>query len=352
MKLSKTDLLLFSFIILGTILRCIQLGFQDVNLDEQFTIMWARPGLSAVQLIINSLTIDFTPPLYYLAAHFSMLVFGATAIAIRIPSMIAGILFIPVMYYIGKEYRDDWFGLLLAGFTTVFYSFLYYSRYGRSYAMAILFFTLAFYFLLRIRNGDYTRASLWFGVFALLSVWTHLYTAIPLGIMILCLLVIERKAYSGIALFIIGSLPLLNYLFIIRDTRVAWIANQTFGLTQTQVLTHTPVYLFNYSVVIVVPILIWAIWKYRADRIIQLITVLSLVTWASMYILAKETPIIGHYAIWCVPLLLIPLLLPFYDAYKEKGWDMPFTYIILGLFILITEFIQIGFLYTAQRLAL
>lgn len=337
-------------VLVGTFLRFWALDFQILNLDEQFTVMWARPGLSAIQLIINALTIDFTPPLYYLAAHFSMLVFGATATAIRIPSTIAGILLIPVMYFVGKEYREERFGLLLAGFTTVFYSFLYYSRYGRSYAMVILFFSIAFYFLLRISKND-NRAPLWFGIFALLSVWTHLYTAIPLGIIVLYLLILERKAYGGIAVFVIGSLPLLNYLFIIRGTRVAWVANQTFGLTQMQVLTHTPLYLFNYSVVIIVPIIVWAVWKYRADRIIQLITVLSLATWASMYVLAKETPIIGHYAIWCVPLLLIPLLLPFYDAYQERGWDMPFTYLILGLFILITEFIQVGFLYTMQRLA-
>jgi uncharacterized membrane protein len=343
-NLNGQKVILVFLCIIGAILRFWNIGFQHMNWDEEWTIKFAGLGISAWDLVIKSLSTDCNPPLYYLAAHFSMFLFGETATAIRIPSAIAGILLIPVMYYIGEEYCDELFGLMMATFTTIFYNFIFYSKYGRSYSIALLFFSIAFYYFIRLLKGD-KKSSIPFGIFALLCLWTHLYTVIPIGIMILYLLY-ERKVYLyGIAITIIGSLPLLNYFTLIGATRD--LSQGNFGEPPLSVLLYTPLDIFAYSAFIIFPIILWSCWKYREDKLIQEIMIISLGTWISMMILAVKTPIILHYALWLVPGLAIAFTIPFYLAIKKR--EVYFHHYLIIMVIVILEAVQILALATIQR---
>ena len=338
------------FSIVAAILRFWNLGFQMMNNDEIWTINFVPVSMTVWQCLIHSLSTDYNPPLYYLLAHFSMVVFGETATAIRIPSAIAGVLLVPVMYYLGREYRDELFGLLLSGLTTFFYILVFYSRYGRAYSVAILFFTIAFIYFLRLVKGD-ARASVPFGIFALLCLWTHLFTVIPLGVMVLYLLW-SRKAYTGIAMMVIGALPLLNYIPLVLATRsieAAYI-EQNFGFSWWQLILLVPTDLFGYSVIFLFPILLWALWKYRSDLVIRLITAIFAATWLSMIVLSFETPIIMHYSLWCLPILLIPLLLPVHNAFLSR--KVPFTYFCIGMVVVLLESLQIVWLLNQQRISM
>jgi uncharacterized membrane protein len=341
----KIEIILISLILVGAIIRFWNIGFQYMTCDEEFTIGFSGLGITAGQIFIQSLSQDFTPPLYYLAAHLSMILFGETAEAIRYPSAIAGILLIPVMYFIGRDYKDELLGLILAGFTTIFYNFIYYSRYGRSYSLALLFFSIAFYYFMRLLKGD-KKSSIPFGIFALLCLWTHLYTAIPLGVMILYLLWEQKIYYHGLAITVIGSLPLLNYFTLINSTRA--LANSGFGETPLAVLLWTPLDIFAYSSFVIFPIIIWSLWKYRSDKLLRIISVISLVTWISMMVLAVRTPIVLHYALWLVSMLLLALLTPLYLALKEKR--IYFYHLVTVMVILILEAVQIVALVTIQRI--
>jgi uncharacterized membrane protein len=341
----RQKIILITLMGIGAILRFWNIGFQNMNWDEEWTIEFAGHGITAVQLFLKSLSTDCNPPLYYLATHFSMLVFGETATAIRIPSAIAGILLIPVMYYIGREYKDELFGLLLAAFTTIFYNFIFYSKFGRAYSIALLFFSIAFYYFMRLLKDD-KKSSIPFGIFALLCLWTHLYTVIPIGIMILYLLW-QRKVYlHALMITIIGSLPLLNYLFLINSTRA--LSNGNFGETPLAVILYTPLDLFAYSAFIMFPIIVWSLWKYRHDQVIRAITVISLGTWLSMIVLATRTPVILHYALWLVPMLLLALMVPLFNAVKAR--EAMFHYYLIIMVVLLLELTQILALVTVQRL--
>jgi len=351
MSIGSRQKLIIVLVIAGAILRFWNLGFQHMNWDEEFTIAFAGPAISAGDLILKALSQDFTPPLYYLAAHFSMLLFGETATAIRIPSAIAGVILIPVMYLIGKEYKDELFGILLAGFSTIFYNFIFYSRYGRSYSIALLFFSLAFLYFMKTVKGN-RDASIPFGIFALLALWTHLYTAIPLGIMILYLFY-KQMAFPGVAITVIGSLPLLNYINVINETRIQGVGSNTFGESPLAVILYTPLDLFTYSVFLIFPIVIWVLWKYRADPILKLISIISAGTWFSMLALSTRTPIILHYGIFLVPLVLVAFLCPFFwqiskglvQSYPPKTLLL----ILIAWIVVCLEFVQIFALLTIQR---
>ena len=342
---TKTELLLLFFIIVGAVVRFWNLGFQHTNWDENFTLSFAAPSLSAWQIIVNSMSADYTPPLYYLMAHYSMLVFGQTPTAIRIPSAIVGVAFIPIMYLIGKQYRDELFGLIAAGFSTVYYNAIFYSRYGRSYAADFVFFSAAFYFFMRVIDGD-KRSGIWFGIFALCSMWTHLYSVIPLGIMTLYLLW-KNKAIDGIFVMVLGAIPLLQYANLILTTRVAGVGSDTFGATPLEILALTPLDIFAYSAFVIIPIVIWSCWKHRDDLLIRVISIISLVTWGSMFLLSFKTPIIVHYAIFLVPMLLLPLILPFWEAIRNRTLTVWHFYATLVIGIL--ELVQIAAHFTIQR---
>lgn len=351
MKLSRIEWAVIALTFLGALIRFWNIGFQWMNYDEEFTITFAQPAFSCLQIISASLTSDYTPPLSYLAAHFSMIVFGMNATAIRIPSAIFGTLFVPIMYFVGKEYKDELFGLLCAGFSAIYYNAVFYSKYGRSYAMDFVFFSVAFYFFMRILKGD-NKAGIWFALFALCSVWTHLYSAIPLGLMILYLLY-ERKAYTTFGIFTVGCLPLLSYVNSIsryrctNDLTCQFGGTHAFGATWQEIIYLTPLDIFAYSAFIIVPIVVWSLWTHRSEKIIQVISLISLATWGSMIALSGITPIILHYAIFLVPMLIIPLILPFYEAIAKD--TVTFCHLLVIMIVMILEAVQIAAIAVVQR---
>jgi len=347
MKLAVKYLTLLFFCITGLAIRLYNIAFQEMNYDELFTIDFASVNLTTTQLVVQALSVDFTPPLYYIAAHFSMLLFGETAFAIRFPSAIFGMLLIPVMYLAGKHYRDELFGILLAGFATFFYTFVYYSRYGRSYSLELLLFSITFLLFMKALNGDYNTKCL-FAVFASLTMWTHLYSAIPIAIMMVILLWqcrVELEEFLWFGIIVGMCIPLLNYIPIILSTRQ--LATNDFGATPLEIALVTPFDLFAYSTIVIVPIILWQLWKHRDEYIIRIICLISIISWLSMFVLSFQTPIILHYQLYLVPMLLLAFVLPFYEMIKQKHIALPYLYCI-GI-IALMEALQIWFAWTMQR---
>ena len=323
------------------------MGYQYTSSDELFTINMSTSSLSFTDVFIKALTFDYTPPIYYLCAHISILLFGATTTAIRYPSAIFGIILIPVIYLIGKEYKDELLGLIMSGFATVYYNGVYYAKYGRSYSMAIVFCSMAFYFFMRLIRGD-RSAWLGFAAFSILSMWTHIYTSIPIGLMVLILLLNNRIHIKTIGVITIGCLPLLNYIQLIINTRlVTATGTNTFTATPLEIFFGTPLDIFTYSCVLILPIIIYGLWKYRNDIIIRYISIITISVWVSMFIISYITPVVLHYAIFCVPMLMIPLCLPIYNAIETKqSW---YSWFLVCLVIIVLEVVQVVALNTLQR---
>jgi hypothetical protein len=198
---------------------------------------------------------------------------------------------------------------------------------------------------MRVLDGD-KRAGVWFGIFAICSMWTHLFSAIPLGIMV-AYLFWKNKAIDGIFVLIIGSVPLLQYVNLILSTRIAGVGSDTFGASPLEILTLTPLDIFAFSAFVIIPIVVWSCWKHRTDPLIRIIALISVVTWASMVILSFRTPIIVHYAIFLVPMLMLPLILPFWEAIRARTLTVWHLYSVMVIGIL--ELVQLWAHYTIQR---
>jgi uncharacterized membrane protein len=345
MKPNKYEIGLILCIVVGAILRFWNIGFQIPNGDELFAMNFSRPELSFVGVFINALSSDFTPPVYYLLAHLSVLIFGFTIEAARYPSAVCGVLTIPVIYYAGKEYRSELMGLCLAGLLSIFYSAIFYSRYARAYSTEMFLFTISLYFFIKTLNGD-RKSELWFGVFALLSLWTHLYSFIPIGIMILYLLY-KQRCYWGTVILIPGSIPLLIYAKYIFSARVVSEGVNTYGASLQEIIFLSPFYLLCFSTVIIFPIIVYSFWKNRTDPIIRFIAITSIISYLSIIAISFKTPIMIHYTIFLIPLLLIAFVLPFYIAYEKRNFY--FYHFLILLVIVLLELQQIWNTYTIMH---
>lgn len=136
-------------LIFGLFLRLINLN-QSLWLDEAITALAVKNN-SFIDIVSKFSPGDFHPPLYYLMLKLWTNIFGYSEIALRLPSVIFGILLIGVIYLLAKMLFDQRTAMIAAIFAAVNPLLVYYSQETRMYTLAALFVAVAFLFLLRKR---------------------------------------------------------------------------------------------------------------------------------------------------------------------------------------------------------
>jgi uncharacterized membrane protein len=173
----KTALLVLGGVILAGLALRLAVP-RGIWLDEAISIHQAR--LSLHDLFRNLYFGDRQPPLYHLTLWLTIRAFGHSEFAVRLPSLIAGTLVIPVLYELGRELYDRRTGLVAATFAAASPVLIWYSQEVRMYEFVALFGLLALLTQLRaIRNGTMlnwaayilaTAALLWSHYFGLLLI--------------------------------------------------------------------------------------------------------------------------------------------------------------------------------------
>jgi mannosyltransferase len=159
-------------VILGTALRFYDLGAESFWFDEVYMVHVAQASLKSIIFQARS---GFSPPVYYILAHFWMRALGTTETATRSLSALAGIASIAVLYAVGRELFGRKVGLLSALLMAVSEFQIHYSQEYRYYAVVLLMTLLSVFFCIRaLKDG---RRS-YFALYVLASVllfWTHTY---------------------------------------------------------------------------------------------------------------------------------------------------------------------------------
>jgi len=174
--------ILLTLTIVGGFLRLYNLGNNSLWLDEATTYGVSQG--SFFEIWQTSVTGEFHPPLFHWIEHI-MLTFGQSEIVLRAVPALFGILVIPVFYLIGKEYRDKNVGIISAALLTVSYFGIFYSQEARAYSVVLCVFSIAILFYLRALRTDNKADWVLFALFSALSVWTHYYVLIALGVIYL-----------------------------------------------------------------------------------------------------------------------------------------------------------------------
>ena len=322
MKLTKTSAILFIITSLGAILRVFNLGFRLPDGDETFTLYVAQ--FPVTKIISYSLLTDNNPPLFYLVAHLATAIAGISAAVARIPSVIFGILLIPMMYLIGVELEDEHLGLLSAGFTAILYPAIYYSQYARSFAMEGFIFSIVILAFIRILKGK--DAWPMFAISGLISLYIHAFAVVPLAFMILYLISIREARWRYLIGMSIGAIPFFLMMLIIGMYR-----HGTFGFSPALVTWFIPIELFGYAYPLVIALGIWAWFRYWSRYDAPLIGI-PLMTCLAVIFLAPFTPVFSRYIMLIMPMFAGIALLPVSRWIKNRN---PGVFFIILVFVLL-----------------
>ncbi|MEN6611443.1 MAG: glycosyltransferase family 39 protein [Methanoregulaceae archaeon] len=301
---------------IGAFLRLYHLDFNSLWLDEASTLSFAIQ--SPADIWAATVGGEFNPPLFYWIEHV-MLVFGNSETILRLIPALAGILMIPVLYLIGKELFDKNTGIIAAAILTVSPFHIFYSQEARAYSLALLFVSIALLFFLRAYRSNDRCSWILFGIFSALAFWSHFYSAILVGLLILFTLGTKVRDYGknlkslvpllvGICAFVIICLPLIIaalQLFLLRTS-----AAPTYGIQGFSIVWISIQQFFGFnlivSVILLLLFLVGIIQIFRSNFSWGILFSLVIVgTFIVSWALSYKMPMIPRYLLFLLPFFFI-----------------------------------------------
>ena len=141
-------------------------------LDEVLTMArYARPPLA---WIFTSFPDQNQHMLYSILAHVSMAAFGEHAWALRLPSVILGLISIWSLYFLGRRVIGNTEALIAAALMTVSYHHIWFSQNARGYMGLLLFTNLATWLWLEAMDRDTWPTWIAYAVSVALGLWIHM----------------------------------------------------------------------------------------------------------------------------------------------------------------------------------
>ncbi|HUK92893.1 MAG TPA: glycosyltransferase family 39 protein, partial [Methanomicrobiales archaeon] len=291
-------------------------------LDEASTLTFARQSLVQIWGSLSAGT-EFNPPLFYWMEH-AMLTFGESEAVLRLIPAILGILTIPVFYVLGSEILDRNTGIVGAALLAFSPFQIYYSQEARAYAPMLFFFSIAFYFFLRMIRSWGRRDAILFGIFSAIAFWTHFYAFVPILALFIFALAMKAKEIAkdlraaipfavSALVFAVLTLPLIYFavqLFLARTGGAP-----TFGVQGIATITLTITQLSGFSdilaIVLTLLFIIGVVSLFSRDReralLLAFVFVFPLVL--SVF-LSYRMPMVPRYLIYLLAAFLPAVALP------------------------------------------
>ncbi len=162
--------LLICVVLAGLALRMVRLDFQPLWWDEGYSVWFA--GQSLLEMV-RLTAADIHPPLYYALLHLWTLGLGLAPVALRLFSVAASVVAIPLAYLLGRDLQGRRAGLLAAALVALNPMAIFYGQEVRMYGLATTFSFLALWAGWRWSQPSAPRR---FGVTYLLALTAGLYT--------------------------------------------------------------------------------------------------------------------------------------------------------------------------------
>jgi mannosyltransferase len=211
--------------LLAAVLRLATLGEQSFWYDEAFTpVHVLHTGLGAtLHAVVHT---ENTPPLWYLLAWVDARIFGDGAIALRLPSALAGIATVPVVWAIGERLGGRRAALIAAAIVAVDPLMVWYSQEARAYGLYVLFAALAMLCFVRALQAP-TRVRLagfaLAGALALLTHYFAVFLLIPMCVWLLLDARVRRAALPAVGALVVVGLALLALISAQGGHGTQWI---------------------------------------------------------------------------------------------------------------------------------
>lgn len=325
--------MMYFILLLGLMLRLVNIN-QSLWLDEAFQYK-ASALFSLKEMLTVYLPGDFNPPLSYLINYFAGQIFGYSELALRLPSVIFGVLTVWFLFKLAGK----WPALLLA--TSGLH--VYYSQEARMYSLAALAVTASFYFLQKKQWSGYALASL-------MAIYSHYLTWFIFPAQILLVKKTElNKLFLSWVVMVLGFLPWLP-IFMQQlqagagTTGTAW-GNIVGGLSLKSLALIPVKFLigrisldnnWQFAAVMIWPLIMsaWIIWRSKREKMpmIWLLVPLGLIVVVSYFI-----PVLAYFRL----LFLLPAFYWLLAAKTPKSLFavlLIFNLVTAGIYLFVPKF--------------
>ena len=316
---------------------------RGIWLDEAISIHQAH--LSLHDLFHDLYYGDRQPPLYHLTLWWTIRAFGDSEFAVRLPSLIAGTLVIPVLYELGRELYDRRTGLIAAAFAAVSPLLIWYSQEVRMYEFATLFGLLALLTQLRvIRRGTMLNWAAYILATAAL-LWSHYFGLLLIGVQQLVfvgVLLHRKRSGEPVKPFALGFAYSAAVLAMQLVPLLAFAHHQ---YQVTSAAAGSPSGTYDYlSFYSVLANMAWSLWGYQPDAVTVLLAAMwPLALLASLVLLgrggSRQTMSLAAAAI-AVVVLLIAVSVFDHSYFEVRNFLILVPLVLLLLARLVTGWIH------------
>lgn len=164
-------------------------------LDEAISV--AAVKLSFGEMIGAIRAGDVHPPLHAAVLWATARALGTGELAVRIPSVVAGTLLVPVLFAAGRELYDRRTGFVAAVLGAAAPLAVWYSQEARMYAMFMLFATISVWMLVRALRRGRPADWLLYAVAVAALLWTHYFAVLLVAVQQVAVALALRRPGEG-----------------------------------------------------------------------------------------------------------------------------------------------------------
>ena len=236
-NINVENVLLFLLIGLGSFLRLYKLDHKGLWFDEIAEMTVASSN--SISDVLLGASHHLAPPLDYLILHM-FLHFGNSDFIVRFPSVIFGILSIPLIYKIGKLLFGVKEGLIGAFLLSIAPMHIWYSQETRMYSLFVFLSLLSLLFFIKAINENTVMTWLGFIISTTLNMYTHYFAffAILIYVLFLVVLVFKNRFFTDKDMFSrhVGKTKLFHFslsisaIILLYASQISIFLRQTSGL--------------------------------------------------------------------------------------------------------------------------
>lgn len=194
--------------ILGLLVRLLFIDKAEGLWNDEY-ISWLIASQPLTNGFVHAVKTQCHMPFYYLYLKFFMAIFGQSDLLLRLTSVLAGVVSIPVMYLVGCE-KNKQTGIFAAILTAMSSFLIYYSQEVRIYSVLFLFSALSLLFTLKLLKNPNRKNLIGLIIADLMILFTHTIGFVYVFFNILAVSVLLFKNYKKAIAILWASITVLG----------------------------------------------------------------------------------------------------------------------------------------------
>lgn len=222
----RSTLALSLIMALAAALRFVHLGSKGIWADEAFSIRLAKMSWFSFWHVLTTKEANMLP--YYLLLR-GWIQFGDSAWWVRLPSALAGVAAVPVVYRIGEDIFSRKAGMLAAFLVAINIFGIEYSQEARSYSLVVLLVSISFVAFFRLTKQPSAKWEAFYVLATVFAFYSHFFAALALLVQMVAALLapnlrrIAKPLLVCFALVIIMGMPLFWFVLFRNSGQLSWI---------------------------------------------------------------------------------------------------------------------------------